>query len=100
VGRWAAVILAVLAAAGAGLLAGYVHWGLPRAPVESVEPRRRSDDIELEALRAQNRQLQSQLQQVTREQERLAQENELLRKQRATEQLLATPGELPVLPPK
>jgi hypothetical protein len=101
VGRWAAVIVAILIAAGAGLLAGYVRWGSERpALVESAEPPRSTTESELTTLRAQNRELQARIEQVTREQERLAQENEILHKQQATEQVLGTPGELPALPPK
>ena len=81
-------------------MAGYVRWSAPRPFTESLEPQRSSSDAEVAALRAQNRELQTRLEQVTREQERLAQENEVLRKQQATEQLLGTPGELPALPPK
>ena len=100
-GRWVATIVAVLIAAGAGLLAGYVRWGTERVPlVQSAEPQRSTTESELDTLRTHNGELQARLEQVTREQERLAQENEILRKQQATEHVLGTPGELPVLPPK
>ena len=99
--RWVVIIFAVLLAAGAGLLTGYSRWGKQAARVEQVEQRLVTSGSELATVREQNQQLEQRLEQVNKEQERLAQENEILRKQRATESVLGGPaGELPAQPPK
>jgi hypothetical protein len=52
-------------------------------------------------LREEKQELQQRLEQLSKEQERLAQENEILRKQQTTEQLLTGKGgELPAHPLK
>jgi TolA-binding protein len=100
-GRWIATIVGVALAALAGYLVG------KQAPTESLPleqiSTRGSESVtsELRALREDNRQLQQRLDQLTREQERLAQENEILRKQQTTDRLLGgSGGELPAHPPK
>ena len=99
--RGLAIAVAVLLAAGAGLLAGYSLWGRPVAPTGRVEPRVQAESSELTILRQQKEELEQRLQQVNKEQERLAQENEILRKEHTTEQLLSGQGgELPARPPK
>jgi uncharacterized protein HemX len=99
--RWFAIAVAVLLAAGLGLLAGYTRWGTQVPQTERVEQRLQTTDSELLTLRQQKEELEQRLQQVNKEQERLAQENEILRQQRTTEQLLGgAGGELPARPPK
>ncbi len=99
--RWFATTLAVLAAAAAGFLAGYTRSGTRTDSGSPIEHRSATMDSELATLRAQKEDLEQRLEQVTKEQERLAQENEILHKQRATEQILGQSGAaLPALPPK
>jgi septation ring formation regulator EzrA len=99
--RWLAPILVGILAAGAGLFAGYTLWGSKAVQLEHVEQRLQSTGAELTSVREQKDDIEQRLQQVTKEQERLAQENEILRKQDTTQRLLGTPGaELPSLPPK
>ena len=99
--RWAAIIFALALAAGAGLLAGYIRWGTPAAPAKQSEQSLQMLQSELSDLRTHNQELEQRLEQISKEQERLAQENEILRKERATEQLLGGQGgELPARPPK
>lgn len=99
--RWVVVFFAVVLAAAAGLLIGYVQWGRPAAEVGRVEQRLQETSAESATLRQQKQQLEQQLQEVSKAQERLAQENEVLRKERTTEQILSgKSGELPELPPK
>jgi hypothetical protein len=100
--RWLGLLGAVLAAAGAGLVAGYLRWG--RAPLTSPPPPARASAAAAEGAATQREKdaLEQRLQQVLKEQERLARENELLRQQRNTEQLVGggTAKPLPELPPK
>jgi hypothetical protein len=99
--RWAITVVAVVLAVAAGILVGYVRWGTEGTHVERVEQHLESTKSEAATLRSANEQLEQRLQQVTKEQERLAQENEILRKQQTTERLLGgSGGELPELPPK
>jgi uncharacterized protein HemX len=99
--RWIAVIVAVAIATGAGVLAGYIRWGLQATQVEQLQQRLEASDTEATTLRDQKQQLEEKVEQVTKEQERLAQENETLRKEYTTQQLLTGQGgELPARPPK
>jgi uncharacterized protein HemX len=99
--RWIAAIVALVIAAGVGLLAGYIRWGTQATQVERLQRRLEATDTEAAALRDQKRQLEEKAEQVTKEQERLAQENETLRKEYTTQQLLTGQGgELPARPPK
>jgi predicted nuclease with TOPRIM domain len=99
--RWVAVIVAVAIAAGAGLLAGYIRWGMEATQVQRLQQRLHETDAEAAALREQKQQLQEKVEQVAKEQERLAQENETLRKEYTTQQLVTGQGgELPARPPK
>ncbi len=99
--RWVVTAVAVMIAAAAGLLAGYLRWGTEVTHIEHVENRLESTRSEANTLKNENEQLEQRLQQVIKEQERLAQENEILRKQQTTEHLLSgSGGALPDLPPK
>src|SRR5262245_36146991 len=100
-GRWVAVVCAVVAAAAIGFLAGYVRWGGPAAQVQRAQQRMQEMDTEATTLRQQKRELEDRVDQISKEQERLARENEVLRKEHTTEQLLTGQGgELPAKPPK
>ncbi|MFI5364695.1 MAG: hypothetical protein ACHQ4J_03645 [Candidatus Binatia bacterium] len=100
-GRWVAIITLALLAAAAGFFAGYARWGKQAAQVEQVEQRLEATHSEVTTLHDQKQDLEQRLLEVTKEQERLAQENEILRKQQTTEQLVTGKGgELPALPPK
>lgn len=100
-GRWIVIIALILLAAAAGFLAGYARWGKEAAQVEQVEQRLEVTHSEVTTLDNQKQDLEQRLQEVTKEQQRLAQENEILRKQQTTEQLVTGKGgELPALPPK
>ncbi len=100
-GRWILAIVAVLIAAGIGLVVGYVRWGTEAVHVERLQQQLQVRDSEATTLREQKRELEQRVEQVTREQERLAQENESLRKEQTKEQLLTGQGgELPPRPPK
>ena len=99
--RWLGILAAVLAAAGAGLVAGYIRWGRPTAPIQQPPARVNASAADEAATRHEKDALEQRLQQVLKEQERLAQENQILRQQRTTDQLLGgTPRPLPELPPK
>jgi Tfp pilus assembly protein PilN len=99
--RGAAILFGLALALGAGLLAGYIRWGSPVAPAKQSEQNLQVLQSELSEQRTRNQELEQRLEQVNKEQERLAQENEILRKERTTEQLLGgTGGELPAKPPK
>ncbi len=100
-GRWILAIVAVLVAAGIGLVVGYVRWGTEAVHVQRLQQQLQVRDSEATTLREQKRELEQRVEQVTREQERLAQENESLRKEQTKEQLLTGQGgELPPRPPK
>ncbi len=99
--RWIAIFCGVLLAAGLGLWVGYVRWGKQAAQVERVEQRLQTLTSEATSLRDQKQDLEQRLEQISKEQERLARENDILRQQRTTEQLVTGQGgELPALPPK
>jgi len=99
--RLVVTVVTVLLAAAAGLFLGYVRWGRDVTHGERVEQRLESTASEASTLRTEKAELEQRLQQITKEQERLAQENEILRKQYTTERLLgAQGGALPELPPK
>jgi uncharacterized protein HemX len=96
-GRLVVTLAAVMIALAVGFYAGYVWW--PREHMPAVPAA--ATQTELESLQQQKRDLEQRLEQVTKEQERLAEENEILHKQRTTDQLLGGPGgALPELPPK
>jgi|ERR1700687_55693 len=100
-GRLVATILGIVLAAGTGLLVGYLQWGKQVTQAERVEQRLQSTASELTSLRDQKQQLEQRVDQLSKEEQRLAQENEILRKQQSTERLLGGQGgELPALPPK
>jgi len=99
--RWLLAIAAVVLGAAAGVLVGYWQWGTQVTHIERIEQRVEAVKSEAANERERAEQLTERLQQVLKEQERLAQENEILRKQQTTERLLGGPGgELPALPPK
>lgn len=99
--RWIVTVVGIVIAAGAGLFIGYVRWGTQAPQLQRVEEHLEATKTEAAALRDQKQDLERRLDQVAKEQERLAQENEILRKQQTTEQLLTgRGGELPNLPPK
>lgn len=99
--RWLSVLGAIIAAAGVGLVAGYLRWGRPPALIQQPPARLSAPGADEAVTQREKQALEQRLQQVLKEQERLARENELLRQQRATEQLLGgTPRPLPDLPPK
>ena len=100
-GRVIAIIAAVLLAAAAGYFAG--TWRTPARSTQTqhVESRLAETKSELTSLREEKQELQQRLEQVGKEQERLVQENEALRKQQVTNQLLTGKGgELPAQPLK
>ena len=100
-GRWIIAIVAVAIAAAIGVLVGYVRWGTQAAHVERLQQQLEVTGSEATALREQKRDLEQRVEQVTKEQERLAQENEALRKEETKQQLLTGQGgELPARPPK
>jgi TolA-binding protein len=100
-GRWVAIVAAILLAAAAGYLVGTVRSGRQSVQTQRVESRLEETKSDLTTLREQKQELQDRLEQVTKEQERLAQENEILRKQQTTDQLLTGKGgELPAQPLK
>jgi prefoldin subunit 5 len=99
--RWLVAIAAIVVGVAAGVLVGYWQWGAEAAHVERVE--QRIDAVKSEAANANAHadQLEQHLQEVLKEQERLAQENEILRKQQTSQGILGgAKGELPTLPPK
>lgn len=98
--RWI-IGLVVAAAAAIGFFAGQFYWGSQSPQVRQLERRVQSEDSEAAALRTEKRQLEERIEQITKEQERLAQENETLRKEQTRQQLLTGQGgELPARPPK
>jgi predicted RNase H-like nuclease (RuvC/YqgF family) len=100
-GRWAAIIIGILLAAAAGYVVGRQRPGGPSPQQQRIESRREETKSEVTTLREERQELQQRLEQVTKEQERLAQENEILRKQQVTDQILTgRGGELPALPLK
>ena len=99
-GRWATVILAILVAAAAGYFVGHVRSSAP-PQVQRIESRLEAAQGDATTLRQEKQKLQERSDQVTKEQERLAQENEILRKQQVTDQILTgRGGELPAQPLK
>ena len=99
--RWVITAIAVAAAAGAGFFAGHMRYAGTAKQATQLEQRPWQEDPETATLRAEKRELEERLQQVAKEQERLAQENESLRKEYSKQQLLTGQGgNLPVLPPK
>lgn len=100
-GRWAAIILGILLAAVGGYVAGHLRPGAPSPQTQRIESRLAETKSEVTTLREEKQALQERLEQVTKEQERLAHENEILRKQEVTDQILTgRGGELPALPLK
>jgi uncharacterized protein HemX len=99
--RWVVGIVAVAVAVGTGFLAGYLYSSSKAPQVQQLERRVQSEDSEASALRADKRQLEERIDQITKEQERLAQENETLRREQTKQQILTGQGgELPARPPK
>lgn len=99
--RWIVTAVVIILAAGAGYLVGRQRSMQPAASAPQSGQRLEETVAELTRAREENHELQTRLEQLTREQERLAQENEILRKQETTERLTAEPGgELPARPPK
>jgi uncharacterized protein HemX len=99
--RWLAVLGAIALAVILGMFAGYVRWGRQAEKVEAVEGRLQTLSSEAAMLRSQKQDLEQRLEQVGKEQERLAHENEVLQQQRTTDALVTGQGgELPVQPPK
>lgn len=99
--RWAAILGAIVVAAGLGILAGYIRWGQQAVRVEAVEQRLQTLSSESTTLRTQKQELEQRLEQVNKEQQRLAHENEVLHQQRTTDALVTGQGgELPAQPPK
>ena len=99
-GRWV-VTIAILLAAAAGYVAGYLRFHGESTQTHRVESRLEETKSELSSLREEKQDLQQRLEQVSKEQERLAHENEILRKEQTTEQLLTGKGgELPAQPLK
>ena len=96
--RWFAITLAFVAAVGVGLLLGHARWGRPSTPVEQTIKRSALDASEAAPLRAENQQLRERVESLTKEQERLAQQNDILRQQQATQEVLGGSGH--ELPPK
>jgi cell division protein FtsB len=100
-GRWIAIAGSILLAAACGYIVAYLRFGAQPPRVQRVESQLDETKAELSTMRDEKRDLQQRLEQVTKEQERLAQENELLRQQQVTEALVSDRGgELPALPPK
>lgn len=103
-GRAFGVVFAVLLAGGLGLGAGFWLWGRQAERVPSLEQRAQSLQAETDSLQSRVQDLEHRLDLVTKEQERLAQENTLLREQLGTDRLLgATPvpgAPTPTLVPK
>jgi TolA-binding protein len=100
-GRWVITIVGIALAAAAGYVAGRLRSSAQSAQTRQVETRLEESKSDLAILRGEKQELQQRLEQLSKEQERLAQENEILRKQQVTEQLkTGQPGELPSLPPK
>lgn len=99
--RWIFIIIAVAAAAGAGFFVGYLHRAGETTHAEQPQRRVQMEDAATAALRTEKRELEERIEQIAKEQERLAQENEVLRKEQTKQQLLTGEGgNLPVLPPK
>lgn len=100
-GRWVAIIICVLLAGVAGYVLGHLRPSNQPTATQRVETRLEETKSEVSTLREQKQDLEERLEQVTKEQERLAHENEVLRKQQTTEQLLTgRGGELPAQPLK
>jgi cell division protein FtsB len=100
-GRRIAILFAIVLSAAAGYVVGYLRSGKQAIQARHVEPRIEATSAELSSLHDQKQDLEQRVGELTKEQERLAQENEILRKQLATGQLLGRQsGELPALPPK
>jgi TolA-binding protein len=84
-----------------GFLAGYLRWEHFAGDAQRAERELRASAAELSALHTKQQTLEQQLEEVNKEQQRLAQENEILRKQLNTERLVTGRGvQLPALPPK
>lgn len=104
--RWLAALLAVVFAAAAGVGGGYFLWGRRAERLRQAETRLRGVESEVATLQAAKRDLEGRVQQLTKEEERLAAENELLRRDQTTQQLQSepagpgTPRPSPTLPPK
>lgn len=100
-GRWIAIFAGILLSAAAGYFVGSRGSGNRATQTQRFESRLEESRSELTDLRGQKQELQERLNQVTKEQERLAQENEILRKREITEELLnGRGGELPAQPLK
>jgi uncharacterized protein HemX len=103
-GRAIGIIVAVVFAAAAGIAAGFWLWGRSAQRVPTLEQRAHFLQSESSALQSRVEDFERRLDLVTKEQERLAQENTLLRQQLGSERLLgATPvpgAPTPTLPPK
>ena len=100
-GRWVAIIAGILLGAAAGYFVGSRGSGNRSSQTHQFESRLAETRSELTDLREQKQGLQERLNQVTKEQERLAQENEILRKREITDELLnGRAGELPAQPLK
>jgi uncharacterized membrane-anchored protein YhcB (DUF1043 family) len=100
-GRWVATLLGIILAGAVGYFVGHLAPAEKQEQTTQVETRLEDTMAELAKLRDDNRELQQRFDQVTKEQERLAQENEILRKQQTTERLTTEQGgELPARPPK
>lgn len=99
--RWFIVALVVALALAAGFLGGYVRWGHSAREGQRAERELGASAAELSALRAKQHTLEQQLEEVDKEQQRLAQENEILRQQLTSERVgTGHGGQLPALPPK
>jgi enterochelin esterase-like enzyme len=100
-GRWAAGIVALRLAAAAGYVVGHLCSGTPSSQTQRLESRPEETNVEVTILRTDRRGLRGRLEQVAKEQERLAQENEALRTQQVIDQILTGRGsELPERPLK
>ena len=99
--RWVVGLVTAAIAAGIGFFTGHLYSSRTAPQMQQLERRAQSEDSEVSALRAEKRQLQEQIEQITKEQERLAQENETLRRDHTKQQLLTGEGgDLPARPPK
>jgi TolA-binding protein len=99
--RWIVTLAAIALAASLGFLAGFARWGTQAHQIGPLEQRLEALNSEATTLRNQKLDLEQRLEQTSKEQERLARENDLLHQQRTTESLITgRGGELPAQPPK
>jgi proteasome assembly chaperone (PAC2) family protein len=97
------IALGTLAGIVAGIAVGYWLWGQAAHRLPAADEHAHALERDLDALQTKAKDMEQRVDQVSREEERLAQENAILRTERTTEQLLGgqgAGGPTPTLPPK